>query len=184
MHQESDGSFLLVECCISNNTMKVVQWNIRDQTLFSIDDANVLHSQIIDLNDDGDRWEGSVLNDKPFGYGKLFNESNVVMYQGFLFEGMKYGYGEEFYPDSKTLFYKGSFVHDQRHGSGSLYDKTGEKIYSGDWAYGSFEKRDISISDTVSVPLHNLVKDLLIGDECLNDWSEFIVEYYLYLVCK
>ena len=34
-----------------------------------VDLSGVKRNQILDLSEDGDRWEGDVLNDKPFGWG-------------------------------------------------------------------------------------------------------------------
>ena len=38
---------------------------------------------ILNLNDEGERWEGSILDRMPFGWGKRFDEDGALMYEGF-----------------------------------------------------------------------------------------------------
>ena len=37
----------------------------------------------------GERWEGNSLNGLPFGYGCVYNSENQLIYEGFMFNGMK-----------------------------------------------------------------------------------------------
>ena len=38
-----------------------------------VDLNEVKHNQTLDLNEEGDRWEGDVLNDSPWGWGVLYD---------------------------------------------------------------------------------------------------------------
>ena len=40
------------------------------------DVSGIEHAQVLDLSDDGERWEGDVLNNKPFGWGVLYDSEN------------------------------------------------------------------------------------------------------------
>ncbi|KAM7454178.1 hypothetical protein BLSTO_05068 [Blastocystis sp. subtype 1] len=35
--------------------------------------SGIEHKQVLDLNDDGERWEGDVLNNQPYGWGVLYD---------------------------------------------------------------------------------------------------------------
>ena len=91
----------------------------------------LINSIIIDLNENGVRWEGSVLDGIPFGYGEIYNEDNNKIYKGFMFEGMKVCYGSEFYGDVEIVEYEGDYYKNMRYGYGRLYDKKNELIYEG-----------------------------------------------------
>ena len=61
----------------------------------------------IDLNENGDRWEGDSLNGNPFGYGCIYHSENQLIYSGFIFEGLKVCYGTELYGDVCIVEYEG-----------------------------------------------------------------------------
>ena len=48
-----------------------------------VDLNEVKHNQTLDLNEEGDRWEGDVLNDSPWGWGVLYDKNNHRVYEGF-----------------------------------------------------------------------------------------------------
>ena len=43
-------------------------------------DPAVTHNQVLDLSDDGDRWEGDVRNDLPLGWGVVYDRVGRRMY--------------------------------------------------------------------------------------------------------
>ena len=55
----------------------------------SIEGKEVLHvngieqARMLDLSDDGERWEGDVLDNQPFGWGVLYDADGEKMYKGF-----------------------------------------------------------------------------------------------------
>ena len=52
------------------------------------------------MSEEGDRWEGDWYNDKPFGFGSIYDGEGNRIYNGFMFEGKKIGFGEEFFSDN------------------------------------------------------------------------------------
>ena len=44
------------------------------------DGMELLKGVELDISDDGDRWEGDVLNEKPFGFGCYYNDNNRLVY--------------------------------------------------------------------------------------------------------
>ena len=97
------------------------------------------------LSDDGSRWEGDWYNEKPFGFGSLFDGEGNRMYSGFMFEGKKIGFGTEYFADNHKVDYCGNFMNDKRHGWGITYDRNGNKLFEGDWRFGKndFEEERI-----------------------------------------
>ena len=55
--------------------------------------------EVLDLSDEGERWEGEVRNLLPNGQGQFFNRDNVCVYEGAMVNGRANGLGTGFYPD-------------------------------------------------------------------------------------
>lgn len=128
------------------------------------------------LNDREDKWEGTVLEGKPFGYGCIYNKTGSLLYTGFMANGLKIGYGEEFNANTGTVEYAGTFMNNQRHGFGMLFDEKATVIYEGYWAFGS--NTDFSYDEEEG--LHNLVEELCISDfDCNHDSFVIGDEYYV-----
>lgn len=145
LHQDNDGSFRLIDCDISSKEMTVTEWRSEIMTLSRFNYDNTTPKCVKDLNNDGYRWEGSLLNGLPFGYGCIYGSDNELMYCGFVFEGKKVCYGMEYYPSINIIQYCGSFVNGLRYGFGFLYDMNGNEVYSGEWAYGNNKLYELCI---------------------------------------
>ena len=39
------------------------------------------HNRVLDLNDDGERWEGDALNNQPYGWGVAYDSENRMAYE-------------------------------------------------------------------------------------------------------
>ena len=132
------------------------------------------------MNDNGERWEGDSFRGEPFGYGCFYDENNKLIYCGYVFQGKKVCYGEEYYPESNTIEYCGNFVNGLRHGRGCTYDKEGNMLYEGYWVFGRNDNFDLIIDNNCEDDniIHNLVRELTIGSNCFNKMKELkIVEY-------
>ena len=150
----------------------------------NIDENEIEKSIVKQISEDGSRWEGDWYIGKPFGFGSLFDGEGNRIYVGFMFKGEKIGFGEEFFSDNHKVDYCGHFINDKRHGWGNTYDRNGQKLYEGDWRFGknSFEDEKIVIEDNCEgddVRIHNLIKELEIGENCLNEWrDDLVIENY------
>lgn len=132
---------------------------------------------IIDLDHNGKRWEGSELAGLPFGFGRIFNSENGLLYRGYMFNGKKICFGTEFYEDGKTVEYIGNFMNDLRHGWGILYDKMSNKLFEGIWHFGSCSPELIISPNCNNQKLFtSCVKELTIGDGCYNDQKTFVIQ--------
>ena len=152
-------------------------------------------SGCLDLNTNGNRWEGGVRNGKPFGYGVLYDEEGRKEYEGYMMNGMKMCYGIEYYSDIGKVKYDGCFCDNNRFGKGTLYDRNGSVDYEGRWMkgqpYSSCEDLEIvdSLMESITIPndsLHdskgfilqgwaNSLKRIVIGSHCYLNGKKFIV---------
>ena len=129
-----DNSIRVIECDIDEKWMKVKsRVNVCSEWI-ELNLSNLKRGDTVDLNENGDRWEGDSLNGIPFGYGCEYNSENQLIYKGFVFEVMKVCYGVEMYKDIGIVEYEGGFYKGKRYGNGKLYDKKNVLIYEGEWA--------------------------------------------------
>ena len=94
---------------------------------------------IFDISSHGERWEGSVDSDGFEGWGRLYDKYGNLEYEGFLFLGMKMGYGIQYYPELGTPYYQGTFVNDECIGFGTSYSREGHIIHQGAFPYQALE---------------------------------------------
>ena len=124
----------------------------------------------IDLNSNGRRWEGSISNALPYGYGILYDEDGNKSYEGFMISHHRVCFGSDYY-DIGCIQYQGSYYRDQKWGLGTLYDRNHVVEYQGVWkndiSYSPlFDGRTIdSFTECVTIPDHSFVAtpSLLLG---------------------
>ena len=125
---------------------------------------------ILNLNDEGERWEGSILGRMPFGWGKRFDEDGVLMYEGFSVNDKYCLYGREYYTDMGTLRYEGNWCDGMRCGRGVLFDKHGQKVYEGEWVNDTNAiERELMVTEVALFPpFTSLLESLTVGENCCN----------------
>lgn len=94
------------------------------------------NTTILDLSSCGDRWEGSVAENNPFGYGVLYNEKGSIVYEGYIYEGRYCCHGTMYYSDIERISYSGQFCHGKYHGYGQSFTRDEEMDYRGQWCMG------------------------------------------------
>ena len=110
-----NGIIREIECDIEEKWMKVRERKEESEYWNEIDLDGLKHHDIIDLNENGDRWEGDSLQHNPFGYGCIYNSENQLIYKGFIYEGLKVCYGVELYGDAGLVEYEGEFYNGMRY---------------------------------------------------------------------
>lgn len=103
--------------------------------------------EILDLSGFGDRWEGSILDNMPFGWGLRYDRNGELVYEGFSLFGKASLYGTEYDPVTHNIIYQGTFCDDCRCGRGVQYDRNGNAVYDGEWLNDTHR-----IDKTVTVP--------------------------------
>ena len=73
-------------------------------------------------------------------------------------------------------------MNDKRHGWGITYDRNGNKLFEGDWRCGKndFEEERIEIKNEEDcLEIHEWIKELEIGEGCLNEVKDdLVIENY------
>lgn len=147
--------------------VRICYW-VGGQKTREIDLNQIEHNQIVDLNDEGDRWEGDVLDGQPFGFGTLFNADNVVVYAGFYALSQYVCYGTLYYGIG-AINYEGEFYNGKRYGAGILYDRRGDMCYDGVWIDDAPPIASVAIDSVLR--LHNHVEEVTVSNYCCNELS-------------
>ena len=179
VHSEllSDYSIRVIECDIQEKSMKVKTRNKNSSEWIEMNMDSFIKNDIVDLNENGTRWEGDSLNGSPFGYGSIYNSENQLIYKGFMFEGMKVCFGEEYYGDIGIVEYEGNYYKGMKNGYGKLYDKKNELVYEGEWLNDTPLKEECLKIDGkfCDKSIHFGINELIIGDDCECSISDLIL---------
>lgn len=147
----------------------VIEVNTASHKLLRVngeDVSGIEHSQVLDLSDDGERWEGDVLNNQPCGWGVVYDSEGDKKYEGFRIGEVNVCYGTRYYSDIEKVEYEGEWYNGMRWGRGVLYDRKGNTVYEGEWMNGDrFEaEREVTIS-AYGQSLYNHVEVLTIDTD-------------------
>ena len=88
----ADDAIQVIECNIKEKWMKVKEKYNQCLDYVNIKLDCLKEHDILDLNDNGMRWEGYSLDGHIYGYGCSYNEDNCLIYEGFIFKGKKVCY--------------------------------------------------------------------------------------------
>ncbi|KAK8795901.1 hypothetical protein WA171_003868 [Blastocystis sp. BT1] len=127
-HEQSEVELMIVN--VLNHSMIVLK-GLKGEELNEMDLSELIENEIVDLNDDGRRWEGEVLKGDLFGYGCLYDEENELEYEGWMIERKKRCYGIEYWNDIGLKKYCGCYYDGLKNGYGLLYDRNGMIEYEG-----------------------------------------------------
>ena len=146
--------------------------NIETHELLRVNDKDVNgieHAQVLDLSDDGERWEGDVLQNKPYGWGVLYDSENRRMYEGFRIGSVNVCYGTQYYSDIQKVEYEGEWCGGKRWGRGVQYDRNGRAIREGEWYCGTHDGNVKVQITTENQSFHSLVTELVVSKGCCNE---------------
>ena len=167
------SSSLLLEVCLHG----VIEVNVDSHELLRVngEDVNgIEHNEVLDLNDDGERWEGDVLNNKPYGWGVLYDSENRMVYEGFRIGDVNVCYGTRYYADIGVIEYEGEWCEGKRWGRGVQHDRTGKVMSKGEWMNNEQLNKQVVLSEENQL-LHNHVEELIVNDKSCNgrEWTDF-----------
>ena len=128
-----NNSMRLIQCNKNEKTIRVCEKRQRNEEWTEMYPNHLLIIVNMRINEENYRWEGDFLDDKPFGYGCIYNPRNQLVYKGFMYEGKKVCFGTEFYGESGTVEYEGGFYDNMRHGQGKYYNNENQLVYEGEW---------------------------------------------------
>ena len=142
------------------------------------------HNQVLDLSDDGERWEGDVLNNQPYGWGVLYDSENRMAYEGFRLKDVNVCYGILYYSDIGVIEYKGEWFEGKRWGKGVRYNRTGKTMFEGEWVNDGNEfERQLTIINGDNQLLHSRIEELIVSNSSCNGkgWSVLDLSFMLKL---
>ena len=130
------------------------------------------HNQVLDLSDDGERWEGDMLDDEPCGWGVLYDSENRMVYEGFRIGDVSVCYGRSYYSDVGVIEYEGEWFEGKRWGKGIQYDRSGKTVFDGGWINDEHLRKKVELSEENQL-LHNHVEELIVSDNSCNgrEWK-------------
>ena len=145
--------------------------------------SGIEHKQVLDLNDDGERWEGDVLHREPFGWGVLYDSENRRSYEGFRIGDVNVCYGTRYYSDIQKVEYEGGICEGKRWGRGVQYNRKGEVVFFGEWMNDGEKTNRIVVVDGGIDLLHSFIEELRVCDDCCNgeEWKAFDFSFLLSL---
>ena len=81
--RENENNVELILVHLKNHSIRVLKGS-EGEELTEMDLSELVENEIVDLNVDGRRWEGGVLKEDVFGYGRLYDEENRIEYDGWI----------------------------------------------------------------------------------------------------
>ena len=154
---------------------RVVEVNVDSHALLRVNGEEVKgieHAQMLDLSDDGERWEGDVLNNQPGGWGALYDNEGEKKYEGFMIGEVNVCYGTWYYSDIQKVEYEGEWCEGKRWGRGIQYNRKGEVQYDGEWVKDEHLSKKVVLSEENQF-LHSHIEELIVNDNCCNgaEWT-------------
>ena len=127
---------------------------------------------MLDLNDDGERWEGDVLSNQPYGWGVLYDSENRMVYEGFRLKDVNVCYGSSYFPDLQKVEYEGEICEGKRWGRGIQYDRNSSTMFNGEWMDDEHMNNRVVLNEENQF-LHNHIEELIVENNSCNgpEWT-------------
>ena len=185
---ENDGLYLYYEGLKEKLHSNVVQFTINGVTEVDVHSHKVLrvkgieHAKVLDLSDDGERWEGDVFYGVPYGWGVYYDSENRMVYEGFRLGDVNVCYGTQYYADIQKVEYEGGWCEGRRWGRGVQYDRNGKTVFEGEWINDGPLSKRVTPNEENRL-LHNCIEELIVIDESCNgpEWSVLDLSFMSHL---
>ena len=141
--------------------------------------SGIEHGQMLDLSDDGERWEGDVFHGQPYGWGVLYDSEGEKVYEGFRLKDVNVCYGRSYYPDIQKVEYEGGICEGKRWGQGVLYDRNGNTVFEGVWINDTKEIENSGTIDLHNQLLHTQLEELVVSNECCSEKERAVFDFKL-----
>ena len=173
------------EVVVEMREERIVEVNIESHQLISMngeDGSEMEHNVVLDLSDEGERWEGDVLDGKPYGWGVMYDKEGEMVYEGFRIGDESVCYGIQYYADIGVMEYEGEICEGKRWGRGIQYDRNGVVVYDGEWLNNEHVEKRIVMNDKTQF-LHSCIEELIVSDESCNgeEWNVLDLSFMSHL---
>ena len=164
----------------------VIEVDIASHTLLRVNGEDVKgieHAKVLDLNDDGERWEGDVMNNQPYGWGVLYDSENRRVYEGFRIGGVNVCYGRSYFPDVQKVEYEGEICEGKRWGRGIQYDRNGNAVFDGEWMNNDNQIEKRVVLNEENQLLHSCIEELIVENNSCNgrEWTALDLSFMSHL---
>ena len=145
--------------------------------------SGIEHNQVLDLNDDGERWEGDVLSNEPYGWGVLYDSENRMAYEGFRIGEVNVCFGTRYYSDIQKVEYEGEWLEGKRWGRGIQYDRNGNTVFEGEWMNDDNQIEKRVVLNEENQLLHNHIEELIVENNSYNgpEWTALDLSFLSHL---
>ena len=163
---------IVVELCLN----AVIAVDTASHTLIRVNGEDVKrieHKRVLDLSDDGERWEGDVLNNQPYGWGVFYDSEGEKVYEGFRIGEVNVCYGIQYYSDIQKVEYKGEICEGKRWGRGLQYDRNGKTVFDGEWMNDDNQIEKRVVLNEENQFLHSYIEELIVENNSCNgpEWT-------------
>ena len=178
-----DGLYGYHEGLVKKSHSVVMELRLNGVTEVDVDSRELLrvngedvngieHAKVLDLSDDGERWEGDVLDGKPYGWGVLYDNENRRVYEGFRVGDVNVCYGRSYYPENQRVEYEGGICGGKRWGRGIQYNRNGKTVFDGEWMNNEHLSRRVVLNEENQL-LHNHIEELIVENNSCNgpEWT-------------
>ena len=133
------------------------------------------HNVMLDLSDDGERWEGDVLHNEPCGWGVLYDSEGEKAYEGFRIREVNVCHGTQYYSDIKKVEYEGEWFEGKQWGRGIQYDRSSKTVFDGEWMDDEQLSKRVVLNEENQF-LHNHIEELIVENNSCNgrEWNAFV----------
>ena len=164
----------------------VIEVDIASHTLIRVNReevSGVEHKRVLDLSDDGERWEGDVLDNQPYGWGVLYDSENRMAYEGFRIGDVNVCYGIQYYSDIHKVEYKGEICEGKRWGRGIQYDRNGKTVFDGEWMNDDNQIEKRVVLNEENQLLHSHIEELIVENNSCNgpEWAVLDLSFISHL---
>ena len=121
---------LLTIILIQEHSMEMSMWESDGNgCLRPFGGENVGKKGIVDLTNDGWRWEGWVVDGEPCGCGEIYDNNNFLRFKGYFWYRKKFCYGTVYYENrNKEKEFYGCYWDLQRYGQVTEWDLKGNSF--------------------------------------------------------
>ena len=172
---------IVMELCLN----AVIEVDVASHTLLRVNGEAVKgieHAKVLDLNDDGERWEGDVLTNQPYGWGVVYDSENRRVYEGFRIGDVNVCYGRSYYPDVQMVEYEGGICEGKRWGRGIQYDRNGKTVFDGEWMNDEQLNKRVMLNEENQL-LHNHIEELIVESNSCHgrEWTALDLSFISHL---
>ena len=164
----------------------VIEVDAASHTLIRVNGEEVSgieHAKVLDLSDDGERWEGDVLKNEPYGWGVLYDSENRRVYEGFRIGEVNVCYGSSFFPDVQKVEYEGGICEGKRWGQGIQYDRNGKTVFDGEWMNDDNQIEKRVVLNEENQLIHSNIEELIVENNSCNgpEWAALDLSFMSHL---